>query len=68
MKNYKVKVENITCGHCKATIEKKAKESGAENVSVNVEEGLLSFDADDEVSGKVIDSINETGIYKATKI
>lgn len=68
MKNYIVKVENMTCGHCKTTIEKKALEAGGKNVEVNLENKTLSFDGDEGVISKVIEYINETGIYKATKI
>lgn len=58
----------MTCAHCKEKIEKRARENGATNVSVNREAGLLTFEAEEGVMEKVINSINETGIYKATKI
>ena len=68
VKNFKVKVEHMTCGHCKTTIEKKAKEAGAINVEVNIENGTLSFDGDEIMISKILENINETGIYKANRI
>ena len=68
LNNYKVKVDNMTCSHCGIKIEKTAMEAGAKNVSVNRENGLLTFEGDDVIAENVIASINETGIYKATKI
>ncbi|MFZ5554684.1 MAG: heavy-metal-associated domain-containing protein [Bacteroidota bacterium] len=65
MKKQQVKVENMTCGHCKMKIEKIAVEQGGKNVHVDLQSGLLEFESDDEAREKVIGAINETEIYKA---
>jgi len=60
----KLKVEGMTCGHCKKAVrEALLKESNIENVEVNLENGEVTVEGSDlnkEIIGKII---TETG-YK----
>jgi len=42
--NMKLEVTNMTCGHCKMTIEKALNEQGFKNVEADLETKLVSFD------------------------
>jgi len=40
----KVTVNDMTCGHCKMTIEKVLKENGINDVNINLEDHTVEFD------------------------
>jgi Cu+-exporting ATPase len=42
--NMKLTVTNMTCGHCKATVEKALHEKGFKNVEVNLDQQIVEFD------------------------
>ena len=51
MGTQKVKVEGMTCNHCKMSVEKALKETGFGEVNVNLEDKSVEFD----LSGKTLE-------------
>ncbi len=60
----KLNVENMTCDHCKLTIEKALTNAGFSNVAVDLGKGSVSFDGDDVNLAKK--TIEDSG-YKVKK-
>lgn len=65
MKNIELKVEGMSCGHCKASVEKALKGvSGVEKVEVYLQEGKALVEGSAPVD-KLIEAIQEEG-YSAS--
>ncbi|MFN3343537.1 MAG: cation transporter [Flavobacteriales bacterium] len=62
-----LKIEGMSCNHCKMAIERIAGECGIDLIHVDLQNGKATFDADSTKADKIVTAINETGIYKATK-
>ncbi len=46
-KNMEVKVKDMSCGHCKATIEKALKDAGYKRVKIDLQDGVVKVKSDD---------------------
>ncbi|UCH13079.1 MAG: permease [Bacteroidales bacterium] len=66
MKEFKIIVKGMTCGHCKMNIERSIKQlAGIEKVSADVEKGEVTINADNIDLEKVKSAVESTGyIYK----
>jgi Cu+-exporting ATPase len=62
----KVVVNDMTCGHCKMTIEKALKENGINDVAINLEDHTVEFDLAGKTEAEAINIIEEKG-YTVTK-
>lgn len=62
---FDVKVEGMTCGHCKMAVERIIREEGAEEFQVDLGSGNAHIVSSEATLQKIIHEINETGIYKA---
>lgn len=54
-------VENMTCGHCKMTIEKVLKENGFADVNINLDTKVVDVAADAADTDKIIAAIESKG-------
>ncbi|KEO82409.1 copper ion binding protein [Tumebacillus flagellatus] len=63
MEQFLLKVEGMSCGHCKAAVESALKEIGVETATVNLEAGTVdvAFDPQRLSIGQVKEAIEEAG-------
>jgi len=60
--NIQIQVENIKCGGCAGTIKKKLMEdSRVSNVEVDIEQGVVSVDADGDVTSELVSMLLKLG-------
>lgn len=65
-----IHVEGMSCGHCTNAVKNLIEEvNGVESVNVDLgrNEANVSFDANETNTKAIIDNINSSDIYKATK-
>jgi Cu+-exporting ATPase len=62
----KVVVNDMTCGHCKMTIEKVLKENGISDVNINLEDHTVEFDLNGKTEEQAVSYIESKG-YTVTK-
>lgn len=59
---FKLEVENIKCGGCANTIQTKIKQHHTlENLNVDVENGIIQFEADTDISTEVSTTLKSLG-------
>ena len=63
MENITLKVEGMSCGHCKSAVESALKEAGAAEATVNLEAGTVavSYDAAKVDVPKMKEAIEDAG-------
>ncbi len=69
MEEIALKIEGMSCGHCKKAVEQLLNETdGVKNVSVDLAEGLanLEFDASKVSIEELKEKVNESGMYQAS--
>lgn len=68
--SYKVKIEGMTCGGCSAMITQKLEDQKKySNINVDHTTGLATFETDDLVTAKELNSIiQKAGDYKVKEI
>jgi copper chaperone len=69
MERVELKVEGMSCGHCKSSVERLLKEAaGVENINVSLEKGSAEVTIDENKITKqeLIKKINDTGMYTAS--
>ena len=57
----KVKVSNMTCGHCKMTIEKALKENGFDQVDIDLDNKLVTVELNGKSESDVVQIIESKG-------
>jgi len=62
----KVVVNDMTCGHCKMTIEKALKENGINEVAINLEDHTVEFNLAGKTEEEAVKIIEAKG-YTVTK-
>lgn len=68
MKDVTLKIEGMTCGHCKNTVERMLKEQeGVVAVDVNLtgSSANVSINSDIVTKDTLVEVINNSGMYKA---
>ena len=59
---YKLEVENIKCGGCANSIQKKIKQDHeVETVEVDVEQGVISVTSDQDLSSDILATLQQIG-------
>ena len=57
----KVKVSNMTCGHCKMTIEKELQANGFDNVNIDLENKIVEVELNGKAESDVVSIIESKG-------
>lgn len=67
MKTIELKVEGMSCEHCKKTVTNLlVDERGVKEVEVNLVTGLVAITGDEKMNEQqLINAVNYSGIYKA---